>query len=475
MIGGWRYRAISVLGVTLLAAIALHLANHSIPQWVVTTHVPLFSRLEPTVLDGQHLLVMTGLSTAIVVLLLVPLYKPRPRRMLDTIVMAQKRVIVAGLTLATIGFFKWSHRLPRATLTIFVTILLITIPLWFVQIRRRPNGNMDRALLVGDDLEQMRRIAAEPSLPIVGYLCPTSMAGSTGGWADRRATAVADGGLAAEGGPIQSLDRIGGLSRIEDVLVDRDIDTVILAFRAADRGEFFGILAACHENGVAAKVHREYADSVLTAGDAVGTLVDVKIEPWDPQDYFLKRTFDVIFAATGLIVLAPLIVCIAVAIKLDDGGPILYKQERRAGFGDAFQIYKFRTMTPAGESAVPVEDEENDRITAVGHILRSTHMDEIPQLWPVLLGRMSVVGPRAVWTDEEELLEREATSWRKRWFVKPGLTGLAQVNDIKSTEPDAKLRYDLQYIRRQSFWFDVRLVLRQLWLVARDLWKTIQS
>jgi len=82
---------------------------------------------------------------------------------------------------------------------------------------------------------------------------------------------------------------------------------------------------------------------------------------------------------------------------------------------------------------------------------------------------MSVVGPRAVWTDEEVHLEEETAAWRKRWFIKPGLTGLAQINEATSAEAEAKLGYDLQYIRQQSFWFDLKIVVRQLWGVGQDL------
>jgi polysaccharide biosynthesis protein PslA len=131
-------------------------------------------------------------------------------------------------------------------------------------------------------------------------------------------------------------------------------------------------------------------------------------------------------------------------------------------------VYKFRTMLPDSESAEPEEDEDNDRITRVGRMLRKTHLDEIPQLWTILTGKMSVVGPRAVWTEGEPLLEPETKTWRKRWFVKPGLTGLAQIHDAKSTSPTTKLRYDLEYIRRQSFWFDLKIVARQIWQVAED-------
>jgi lipopolysaccharide/colanic/teichoic acid biosynthesis glycosyltransferase len=82
---------------------------------------------------------------------------------------------------------------------------------------------------------------------------------------------------------------------------------------------------------------------------------------------------------------------------------------------------------------------------------------------------MSVVGPRAAWVDEETVLERETESWRRRWFVKPGLTGLAQINGVSSTDPKEKLRYDVTYIRKQSFWYDLKIVVRQVWLVMTEL------
>jgi lipopolysaccharide/colanic/teichoic acid biosynthesis glycosyltransferase len=183
----------------------------------------------------------------------------------------------------------------------------------------------------------------------------------------------------------------------------------------------------------------------------------------------VKRTFDVVFAGIGLLVLSPLLVVIAAAIKLDSAGPVLYRQTRTAAFGDTFTVAKFRTMRPKSEDAVPVDDVENDRITRVGRVLRRTHLDEIPQLLVIFRGRMSVVGPRAAWVDEETLLEDQTNAWRRRWFVKPGLTGLAQINEVSSTDPEAKLRYDIEYIRNQSFWFDLKIVIRQLWLVGEDL------
>ncbi|WP_254768925.1 sugar transferase [Salinilacihabitans rarus] len=477
MVTGWRYRAVSVLGVVVLTVGAVTVANHRLSQSLFTTYVPLFNRLDVTVLSGESLYWALALSVLAVAGSLVPLYKPHPRRILDTVFLAQKRVLIGGLALATLGYFEWSYRLPRATLVMAVGLLAITIPAWFVWIRR-PTGDPGRTLVVGDDREQIERIAPEVGTPLLGYLCPSIAdvdRGPVEPAADGGTTAGDDVGETAATRDEGVLHRLGGLSRLRDVLVKYDVDTVVLAFRRADRAEFFGALEACHEHGVDAKVHREYADNVLVSADDVGELVDVDLEPWDPIDHLFKRVFDVTFAAVGLVALAPLVLAIAVAIKLDSPGPVLYGQERTAGFGGTFRVYKFRTMVPEDESAVPTDDEENDRITRVGHTLRRTHLDEIPQLWSILAGRMSVVGPRAAWVDEEQLLECDAPTWRKRWFVKPGLTGLAQINDAKSTDPDAKLRYDLEYIRRQSLWFDLQIVIRQLWLVLEDVYRVLRG
>ena len=452
---GWAYRVTAFLGVGVITGLAVGIANLPVVQRLFTTYTPLFWRLDPHVLGGSELVLALWLNTVIVVLALVPLYKPQPRRKLDAIFFAQKRVIAAVFAIATLGYFNHSYRLPRTTVALVFGLLVLAIPLWFMWIQQRPNGEPTKAVLIGDDHDQMNELWHTIDLPFVGYVCPSATITET----DRQPL-VADGG---------GLRRLGGLSRIGDVLVDHEIDTAVLAFRDTDRGEFFGVLDACHDHGVSVKVHRRFADAVLTEPGSGDELVDVAIEPWDAQDYLFKRLFDVYFAVAGLVVLSPLMAAIALAIKLDDGGPIVYSQERTAGFGESFVVHKFRTMTPAAESPHPRADQE--RITRVGTVLRRTHLDEIPQLWAIAMGRMSVVGPRAVWVEEENRIEADVdpSEWRQRWFVKPGLTGLAQINDVGSEHPSQKLRYDLEYIRRQSFWFDVKLVVRQLWKVVQDL------
>jgi exopolysaccharide biosynthesis polyprenyl glycosylphosphotransferase len=467
MTTGWRYRTLAVVGVAALTALAVLVANHAVPQYFFTTHVPVFNRLDVTVLDGPDLRRALSMAVFFTIAALVPLYKPRPRRILDVVFLTQKRVTVSGLALATLGYFQWSHRLPRATLVMLTGILVLIIPAWFVAIRRPVTGEIERTIIVGDDPAQMRSVQDEVEGQLLGYLCPTAALPV----ADPHQV-VADGGGVAG---FEDMDHLGGLSRVEDVLVEHDVDTVVLAFGEADRGEFFGALDACYEHGVAAKVHRDYTDSVLTPDSSVGPLVDIEVEPWDWQDYAFKRTFDVCFAAVGLLVWAPAMLVIAVAIKLDSPGPVFYKQERTAVLGETFPVYKFRSMVPDAEmkTGATISDEDagdvDPRVTRVGRVLRRTHVDEVPQLWSVLRGDMSVVGPRPERPELDTDIESGVVDWRKRWFVKPGLTGLAQIKGITGHQPSTKLKLDLEYIRNQSTLYDLEILLRQIALVVVDL------
>ncbi|PSP44181.1 exopolysaccharide biosynthesis polyprenyl glycosylphosphotransferase, partial [Halobacteriales archaeon QH_6_64_20] len=214
------------------------------------------------------------------------------------------------------------------------------------------------------------------------------------------------------------------------------VERAVLAFGAPDRTAFFRALAACHSHGVSVTAHRECAESVLTK-DEHSDFVDIDLEPWHWTNHILKTLFDKAFALAGLLVLAPLMLAIAVAIKLDSPGPVLYSQDRTTTFGETFRLYKFRTMTPRSGDTTPVDDEENVHITRVGRLLRRTHLDEIPQLYSILAGDMSTV--------------------------------LAQVNEVSSTNPELKLHYDIEYIRHQSFGLDVKIVSRQIRTVLMDL------
>jgi len=456
----WRYRILSVVGTAILTVTAVWATNLSAVH-AAFARIPYFGRPAPEPLSAGEFSVALLTTLVVVLAAMWPLFKPRSRRMLDTILLTQKRLILAMVGLAALGYFNYSYRLPRTTLMLTTLALLIALPLFMSAIRRRPQST-SRAIIVGDDPDAMEALLAGTDMTVLGYVSPPSAYAPEGIPHDVELT---DGGTVES--ELDALPCLGGLARLSEVFVKHDVDTVLLAFAETDREEFFGTLEHCHDHGVTALVHREHAAHVLTADGAGGELLTVQLEPLDWQDYVVKRLFDVSFATVGLVVALPVIAVISLAIKLDDGGPILYRQERTAEFGRTFTVHKFRSMTPADEDSTP-ESEEEYRVTRVGRVLRKTHLDEIPQLWAILVGRMSVVGPRAVWTDEEVHLEEKAKRWRKRWFIKPGLTGLAQIHDATSADAKAKLHYDLEYIRRQSFWFDVKIVVRQLWKVGGD-------
>ena len=194
-----------------------------------------------------------------------------------------------------------------------------------------------------------------------------------------------------------------------------------------------------------------------------------------------KRLFDIVVAATGLLVLAPIAALIAIAIKLSDGGPVLFAQERVGRLGRVFNAYKFRSMVVDAERATgPVQATANDpRVTRVGRLLRATAFDELPQLWNILRGDMSVVGPRplrpgeADTTAEGRLIPLDQIGgYEARHRVRPGLTGLAQVYAPRDLPRTGKFRYDLLYQRRAGFCLDVRLVLMSFWITARGRWES---
>jgi lipopolysaccharide/colanic/teichoic acid biosynthesis glycosyltransferase len=467
---GWRYRAASVAGTAGLTAGAVLLANHPVVQSVATA-APVLSRLPATTLAGADLGLAVATATVVACAVLGPLFKPRPRRVLDTLSRATRRTAAASVALAAVGYFDYTYRLPRTTLVVATVVLLVALPSWFLLIRRRPAGGTDRAVVVGDDPVAMADLLDAVDAPVAGYVSPPTHP-------DGEPRPATDGGVTAAASRVADLDCLGGLSRLEEVLVEHDVDTVALAFSRPDRAEFFGVLATCYDRGVTAAVHPDHADTVLVADDeaALGAdLREVDLEPWDAQDYVLKRAFDVAFAAVALVALAPLLVVVAAAVRLDSPGPALYAQERTAAFGDTFTVRKFRTMVTgaeAGTGAVVSPADAGDvdpRVTRVGRLLRPTHVDEVPQLWTVLRGEMSVVGPRPERPELDADIETGVDEWSRRWFVKPGLTGLAQVEGATGLAPDEKLRYDLEYIRRQSFRFDVAVVVRQLWTVALDV------
>jgi lipopolysaccharide/colanic/teichoic acid biosynthesis glycosyltransferase len=193
-----------------------------------------------------------------------------------------------------------------------------------------------------------------------------------------------------------------------------------------------------------------------------------------------KRGFDVVVAGCGLLASMPLWLAFAAAIKLEDGGPVFYRQDRVGQFGRVFRAMKFRSMRPDAEAVTgAVQATSGDpRVTRVGRVMRATAMDELPQLWNILRGDMSFVGPRAlrpgeIEVDSGQLVALEdVPGFEHRITVRPGLTGIAQVYAPRDVTRRHKFRYDRLYVANQSWRLDVRLILLSFWISVLGTWET---
>ena len=193
-----------------------------------------------------------------------------------------------------------------------------------------------------------------------------------------------------------------------------------------------------------------------------------------------KRFFDLPLAGLGLLASAPLWPFVALAIKLDDGGPVFYGQHRVGKGGYQFKSWKFRSMVPDSDQHFgPLQASAGDsRVTRVGRLLRATALDELPQLWNIFKGDMSFVGPRALVPEEievhggAELIPLEKIpGYEARHRVRPGLTGVAQIYADRDIPRKYKFRYDLLYLKKQSFWLDVTLIALSFWITCRGQWE----
>ncbi len=176
-------------------------------------------------------------------------------------------------------------------------------------------------------------------------------------------------------------------------------------------------------------------------------------------DLFIKRIMDIVISLIGIVIASPFMLLIVLAIKLYDHGPILYKQERLTKDGKPFMIYKFRSMTVHSEDAGARLAAKGDaRVTPVGRVIRAIHFDELPQLFNILKGDMSVVGPRPERQVIADQYTEEIPEFVLRLKVKAGLTGYAQVYGKYNTTPYDKLKLDLTYIENYSVWMDIKIL-----------------
>jgi lipopolysaccharide/colanic/teichoic acid biosynthesis glycosyltransferase len=226
----------------------------------------------------------------------------------------------------------------------------------------------------------------------------------------------------------------------------------------------------------------ETLNDVACDGGTVASVRAAEVESLTESsipEYRLKRAFDFVLATLGLLVSFPLWLLIACAIKLEDGGPVFYRQQRWGRGKKPFEVYKFRSMVVhADERFGAVQAGENDgRFTSVGRFLRATSLDEMPQLLNIWRGEMSWVGPRALPINEKQVNEgiefpdEAIPGFDLRCLVRPGLTGIAQVFAPRDVPRRQKFRYDSFYVKRQSLGLDLKLILLSFWISFRLRWE----
>ncbi len=267
---------------------------------------------------------------------------------------------------------------------------------------------------------------------------------------------------------------LGGLDDLEAALEKWRVDAVYLALPGSRSAAVPDLLKRLEKFAIDVRlvpdVSPRYTPHNMLVSELDGMpILSVRESPMHGLGGMSKRALDIAGALAGIVVFSPLLVLTAALVKLSGPGPVIFRQRRVSLGGETFEIYKFRTMHHAGDEQAHVDGqaswtERNDpRITGIGKWLRRASLDELPQLLNVLLGDMSLVGPRP---ERPELIERFREDWRGymlRQHVKAGMTGWAQVNGLRGdTSLRKRLQYDLFYVRHWSLLFDLRILIMTL-------------
>jgi exopolysaccharide biosynthesis polyprenyl glycosylphosphotransferase len=268
-------------------------------------------------------------------------------------------------------------------------------------------------------------------------------------------------------------DVLGDVRSLGEMITRHSVERVIIAPDSHDPEEILEVIRLVKALGVKVSVLPRLLEVVGSSStfDEVGgiTLLGVRQYGLSKSSQFLKRTMDLVASAAGLLLLAPLLLLLGLAVKLDSRGPMFFRQPRVGRKGDRFDMFKFRSMVPDAERIKAQLREQNEaegglfkisrdpRVTRVGRFLRHTSLDELPQLLNVLRGEMSLVGPRPLVPDEDLLIE----GWqRRRLAVKPGMTGLWQIFGSARIPMDEMVKIDYLYGANWSIWLDVKILIR---------------
>ncbi|MGH9456070.1 MAG: undecaprenyl-phosphate glucose phosphotransferase [Thermoanaerobaculia bacterium] len=342
----------------------------------------------------------------------------------------------------------------RATLAIFmaceVSFVMIgrTVVRRVLQARYRKGKSLERVLIAGSGELAKAVVARLRSHQELGF-------------------AVA--GYVADAGEIPGLERLGGIADAEKAIAERAIDHVFVALPHDSSKETMALLDRLTREMVSIHVVPDLLQFMALRSrvedvDGLPT-INLSETPLEGWSLAVKRLFDVVFALAALVVSAPLMAAIAIAIRLEDRGPVFYRQRRMGLDGIAFEIVKFRSMRLDAETDVGAKWAEKDdpRRTRVGRWIRAWSLDELPQLWNVIRGDMSLVGPRPERPEFVALFRAEYPHYMLRHKVRAGMTGWAQVHGWRgNTSVRMRLEHDLYYIENWSLLLDLKILLLTL-------------
>ena len=274
-----------------------------------------------------------------------------------------------------------------------------------------------------------------------------------------------------QGLPYPVLDGIGGLSR---VLLEHQIERVVIAFGATRESDMIDVFRACSNVSVTIHVMPRFFELGFAAGaknvdDIWGyPILCLPRATLHSSMWEVKRVVDVTVAGLGLLLLAPLIGVLALVVKRSSPGPVYFRQRRIGQRGDVVEILKFRSMRVNSDSDTTWNVVDDDRVTKIGRVMRRMSLDEIPQLWNVIRGDMSLVGPRPERPHFVDRFKTDIPGYEHRHRVPVGLTGLAQVNGLRGdTSVNERAWFDNYYIENWSFWRDLVILGRTLGAVIR--------
>lgn len=261
---------------------------------------------------------------------------------------------------------------------------------------------------------------------------------------------------------------IGEISRLDDILLENELDEIAITLGIAEYAKLEKIVAICEKSGVHTKFIPDYNNFIPTrpyTEDLLGLpVINIRHVPLNGGfNKFIKRFTDIVGSFLLIILFSPIMLAVALAVKVSSKGPVIYKQERVGLHNRNFVMYKFRSMKINRCDELHFTTQNDDRTTKIGRFIRKCSLDELPQLFNVLKGDMSLVGPRPERPEFVEQFKEQIPRYMIKHQVRPGMTGWAQINGYRgNTSIQKRIEYDLYYIENWTLWFDIVILFQTI-------------